>query len=235
VLAHGETDTFGTKLDNNRIAVIESDEPPGQQVDPDPGKELPVFICSIPLRTKVLGALGFRHSFFRIGGAGLGNTTRELEPDDLLGSPNGPDCVQGVPTRDFVDDFTASDADCLATSISFAALEAQFASYPTGHYCTTGPNSNSFVGTLASRLGAGGLRPPGFLPGFDDPPPTAGTFAPSRITTLTQGCRSASQCPIPDPFVACAEKCEALPFFQRAFCLDACQSQLPFPPPPLTF
>lgn len=156
--------------------------PPGPTPQP-PGPSQPVFICSKALRRAPFG----RHAFFRIGGAGSGNSTMELEPEETRTG-----CFQGVPQRDFREDVDAADADCRATAIATNCLDSAFASYPVGHYCTLGPNSNSFVGHLANQCGAGSIRPSGWLPGYDEAPPPAGTFAPSPESTLL-GC--STDCP----------------------------------------
>jgi hypothetical protein len=51
-----------------------------------------------------------------------------------------------------------------------------------------GPNSNTFVGHLARRCGLADPDPPGWNPGIDDSPPTAGTYAGSPEFTLVAGC-----------------------------------------------
>jgi hypothetical protein len=154
---------------------------------PSPSPPIPVFVCAKPLATSPVG----NHAFFRFGAATAGNPTMELEPEEIR-----PGCFQGVPQRDFPEDFSSSTTNCLPVSSTKAAIDGEFAAYPQGHYCTFGPNSNSFVGHLLRRTGAGSVRPSGWLPGFDEGPPPAGTFAPSPTSTLT-GCTT-SDCPSPE-------------------------------------
>ncbi len=137
-----------------------------------------VYLCSIDLRTSPVG----RHALFRIGSPAAGSETRSLQPFD-----QGADCWQGVPLRNEPFDQSA-DADCQATAISANCLERAFRSYPIGHYCTLGPNSNTFVGHLARTCGLSDPDPPGWTPGIGDSPPPSGTFAPDKWTTLIQGC-----------------------------------------------
>jgi hypothetical protein len=169
--AHGQEATGST-------AVQRQDD------DQAPSAQPPVFICAKPLSTSPIG----NHAFFRIGGSGPGNHTIELEPGEVR-----PDCYQGVPQSDFDEDFNSDTKNCLPVPSAAADLESQSAAYPRGHYCTLGPNSNTFIGVLARNTGAGAIRPSGWLPGFDDPPPPAGTFAPSPLRTLF-GCTT-KECP----------------------------------------
>lgn len=136
-----------------------------------------VYLCSKNLSRSPIG----KHAFFRFGGSGTGNRTYSLEPVD-----RGGDCWQGEPQYDFSEDVNA-DADCEATSLSASCLSSAFIRYPIGHYCTLGPNSNTFVGTLARACGMSDPDPPGWTPGIDDSPPPSGTYAPSPGSTVT-GC-----------------------------------------------
>jgi Domain of unknown function (DUF4157) len=164
-----------------------------RQVDTSGGTGSPtVYMCSKSLETLPIG----RHAFFRIGGSGPGNHTFSLEPvNQPLFDPDDWDqehgwqsgCWQGVPMRDFSEDFNAN-ADCEATAISLSCLESEFAAYPIGMYCSLGPNSNTFVGTLARNCGLSNPDPAGWTPGIDDDPPDPGTFAPSPKSTLLIGC-----------------------------------------------
>lgn len=138
-----------------------------------------VYLCSIDLRTSPVG----RHALFRIGAPGPGNETRSLQPFD-----QGGDCWQGIPLRNEPFDQSAA-ADCQATTISAACLEREFRAYPVGHYCTLGPNSNTFVGHLARSCGMANPDPTGWTPGIGDSPPPSGTFAPDKWATLT-GCET---------------------------------------------
>jgi len=139
-----------------------------------------IYMCSKALDTSPLG----RHALFRIGDSGTGNPTISLQPIDTLLA----DCWQGVPSRDYPSDVNAN-AECEATGISLPCLEREFGAYPIGHYCTLGPNSNTFVGHLAKRCGITNPDPPGWTPGIDDSPPPRGTFAPDKWDTLT-GCKT---------------------------------------------
>ena len=136
-----------------------------------------VYMCSKSLERAPLA----KHAFFRVGGSSRGNPTYSLEPVD-----RGNNCYQGDPKRNFPADFNA-DGSCIATSIHLSCLTSQFASYPVGHYCTWGPNSNTFVGQVARNCGISNPDPPGWTPGIDDSPPPSGTFAPSPERTLV-GC-----------------------------------------------
>jgi hypothetical protein len=147
----------------------------------------PVYICAKDLATSPLG----KHAFFRFGGIGPGNPTMELEPEEVR-----PGCYQGIPQRNFSEDYSSSTTNCLPIPVSQATLDTAFGGYPIGQYCTLGPNSNTFIGVLARGAGVT-VRPSGWLPGFDDSPPTSGTFSPSPLQTLLTGC-STSDCPPPD-------------------------------------
>jgi hypothetical protein len=151
-----------------------------------------VYMCSKPLDRSPVGT----HALFRVGGPGTGRPTYSLQPEKQsvmdLGDPEGrggwgAGCYQGIPKRDFPGDQNAY-ARCEATSISVSCLESEFAAYPIGMYCTMGPNSNTFVGHLARRCGLADPDPPGWNPGIDDSPPTAGTYAGSPEFTLVAGC-----------------------------------------------
>ena len=135
----------------------------------------PVYMCSKSLETSPLGT----HVFFRVGGTGPGNPTYSLEPED-----RGGNCWQGQPKRDYPADFTAASARCISTPISLSCLQSQYAAYPIGHYCTFGPNSNSFAGSIARSCGMRNPDPPGWNPGIDEGPPPAGTYAPSPGSTF---------------------------------------------------
>ena len=146
----------------------------------------PVFFCSKAV------ALGQRHAFFRLGGAGPGNSTFELEHDEY-----GDHCrcgIQGWPTRDYPEDRDSADARCIpAPMITEACLVNNWSNYPIGKYCALGPNSNTYARVLAENCGARGLRPPGSIPGFNDPPPpnhTANPAMDARITFLPGACQT---------------------------------------------
>ncbi len=151
-----------------------------------------VYLCSKPLETSPVGT----HAFFRVGGSGPGNPTYSLEPvNQPLFDPDDFDqehgwksgCWQGVPMRDYPEDFNA-EGNCQATAIARSCIESEFASYPIGLYCTLGPNSNTFVGEVARNCGLSDPDPPGWNPGIDDDPPAPDTYAPSPNFTLVAGC-----------------------------------------------
>ncbi|MDX1664725.1 MAG: DUF4157 domain-containing protein [Candidatus Promineifilaceae bacterium] len=135
-----------------------------------------VYICSKELDTSPIGS----HAFFRIGGSSAGNPTISLQPIDAR---PGSDCWQGVPDRNYPSDYQAEGA-CEPTPISEECLEREFRAYPVGHYCTWGPNSNTFVGHVARNCGVADPDPAGATPGIGDSPPPGGTFAPSKWRTL---------------------------------------------------
>jgi hypothetical protein len=135
-----------------------------------------VFFCSKPV------ALGLaNHAFFRVGGAGPGNQTYELEHDDY--GEHCPCGMQGIPWSNYSEDRDSTAAACVpAPSISATCLAQQYNAYPRGNYCATGPNSNTYARVTAEACGWTG-RPPqslGNLPGFPDAPPAAGTASPNR-------------------------------------------------------
>ena len=160
-----------------------------------------VYICSKDLDTSPIG----KHAFFRIGRPEKGNTTYSLQPvNQHLFDPNDPDrgergkngdneekygvgCWQGVPDINWSSDLNAAGV-CEATALSLNSLINAHNSYPIGHYCTLGPNSNTYVGHIARICGMTNVDPPGWTPGIDDSPPPNGTFAPSRKYTLIAGC-----------------------------------------------
>lgn len=204
-LAIGEPDDMGERqaraaakqIDENRAVTVTPsrgmqqlarEASPGGATTPSPagasGTSRPVFFCSKSV------ALGGKHAFFRAGGSGTGNSTFELEHDEY-----GEHCqcgIQGHPTRDYPEDRDSSDATCVAApAVTEACLLNNWARYPIGKYCALGPNSNTYARFLADRCGATGLHPPGWLPGFDDAPPLAGTANPAldaRITFLPGAC-----------------------------------------------
>jgi hypothetical protein len=153
-----------------------------------PTASRPVFFCSKSV------ALGGKHAFFRLGGSEPGNSTFELEHDEY--GEHCPCGIQGLPTRDYPEDRDATDSPCVAApSITEACLINNWATYPVGKYCALGPNSNTYARFLAERCGGRGLRPPGWLPGFDDSPPPVDTANPAmdaRITFLPGACQTIS-------------------------------------------
>jgi hypothetical protein len=164
--------------------VTPSDAECRQGAAPPPPTPTTVYLCSKELESSPVGT----HAFFRIGGAGSAHPTLSLEPVD-----RGGDCYQGQPMRNFPEDFNSTSARCDRTSLALSCLESQYASYPIGHYCALGPNSNTFVGHLARQCGLSNPDPPGWNPGIDDNPPPSGTFAPSPMSTLFWGC-STKEC-----------------------------------------
>jgi Domain of unknown function (DUF4157) len=150
------------------------------------GSSRPVFFCSKPV------AAGQSHAFFRVGGSAAGNSTFELEHDEY--GDHCPCGIQGWPTRDYQEDKESTDARCIpAPGITEDCLLSNWNSYPVGKYCALGPNSNTYARLVAERCGAIGLRPPGRVPGFSDPPPSAGTANPAldaRISFLPGACQT---------------------------------------------
>ncbi len=148
---------------------------------PSAGPARPVFFCSKNV------ALGRKHAFFSVGGAGPGNHTYELEHDDL--GDHCPCGMQGIPRRDYREDQDSADATCVsAPSISATCLAQQYDAYPKGNYCIWGPNSNTYARVIAEACGGTGLRPPGNLPGFFHAPPVAGTASPTWEYSQLFGC-----------------------------------------------
>ncbi len=181
--------------------VQQSDKSSKIQKQSDNADPTKVFICSKDLDRAPLG----KHAFFRTDRPERGNTTYSLQPvNQHLLDPNdldrgererngeedekwGVGCWQGVPDVNWSSDLNA-DGQCELTSISLSDLEREHAAYPVGHYCTLGPNSNTYVGYIARNCGMSDVDPPGWTPGIDDQPPPSGTFAPSRNYTLIVGC-----------------------------------------------
>ena len=170
---------YGGLMDRDRRATTEADTSGGESAGAASTGPT-IYMCSKALDTSPLGS----HAFFRIGGVGTGTPTISLQPIDTLMA----DCWQGVPGRDYPSEVSA-EAKCEATAISLSCLEREFSAYPIGHYCTLGPNSNTFIGHLARRCGMSNPDPPGWTPGIDDSPPPSGTFAPDKWETLT-GCKT---------------------------------------------
>ena len=136
-----------------------------------------VFFCSKNV------VAGRKHAFFRVGGGGPGNQTYELEHDEY--GDHCPCGMQGIPTENYPEDRDSADATCVeAPSISATCLAQQWNAYPRGNYCARGPNSNTYARVTAEACGGTGLRPPGILPGFDDPPTMAGTASPDHYAPL---------------------------------------------------
>ena len=144
-----------------------------------------VYICAKDLDRSPIG----NHAFFRIGGTVTGRPTYSLQPEN-----RGSDCWQGIPGYNYASDVSAT-ADCVLTPITLGCLLSEFRAYPIGHYCTLGPNSNTFVGYIARSCGMASPVPPRInVPGWSDSPPPSGTFAPDRNTTLLMGCAT-KECP----------------------------------------
>ncbi len=139
----------------------------------------PVYMCSKDLDTSPVGT----HAFFRLDAPGAGNETISLQPIQVNRTS---DCWQGIPAWNYPSDQTAAGT-CTLTPFSFRDVYNQFQAYPIGHYCTWGPNSNTFVGQIARNLGMSNPDPSGWNPGMDESPPPAGTFAPNKWATLS-GC-----------------------------------------------
>jgi hypothetical protein len=146
-----------------------------------------VYLCSKPLDTSPFGS----HAFFRLDSPTAGNETLSLQPIQVI---RAGDCWQGIPAMNYPSDQNATGT-CERTTIRWADLFREYSAYPVGHYCTLGPNSNTFVGHLARRTGMTDPDPEGWTPGLDASPPPVGTFAPDKWSTLS-GCET-KEC-IPD-------------------------------------
>lgn len=137
-----------------------------------------VYICSKSTDTARVP----KHAFFRLDAPGRRNDTISLQPIQVRMMS---DCWQGIPDWNYPSDYNI-DGTCTLTAISFSDLYNQFQAYPIGHYCTLGPNSNTFVGYIARNLGIRNPDPAGWTPGIDASPPPSGTFAPNVWKTLTE-------------------------------------------------
>ncbi|MCP4538626.1 MAG: DUF4157 domain-containing protein [Chloroflexi bacterium] len=153
-------------------------------------KEAKVYVCSRDVAlSSGTGSFG-RHSFFRIG---------SIEPKDsdtysLMAKKRKGDCYQGIPKKNWPSDKHATDASCELVGLDDpSCIEKATNTYNVGHYCTWGPNCNTFVGYVARRCGIAEIDPPGWTPGISDNPPPAGTFAPSPINTF-RGCEFSKKC-----------------------------------------
>ncbi|MEN8178016.1 MAG: DUF4157 domain-containing protein [Pseudomonadota bacterium] len=164
---------YGRAEDEARQTALDMAEPASE-----------VYMCSKDLDTSPVG----KHAFFRIGAPGKGNPTISLQPID---SSLGADCWQGIPGRNYPSDLNA-EGDCDPIPVSESHLNQEFRAYPIGHYCTWGPNSNTFVGVVARNCGITNPDPPGWTPGIGDSAPPSGTYAPDKWTTL-RGCET-KQC-----------------------------------------
>jgi hypothetical protein len=164
-----------TNSHSSKDLLLQRNEDPSTS----PSSSQVVYICSKDLERSPLG----KHAFFRFGGSRKGNPTVSLEPMD---TSLGAGCWQGVPDRNYPSDVNA-DAACESTQISAACVYRETASYPIGHYCAWGPNSNTFVGSVAESCGYTNPDPPGWTPGIDASPPPSGTYAPEPLDTL-MGC-----------------------------------------------
>lgn len=140
-----------------------------------------VYICSKSTDTARVP----QHAFFRLDAPGPRNETISLQPMQVNMTS---DCWQGIPDWNYPSDYSAAGT-CTLTAIDFGDLYNQFQAYPIGHYCTLGPNSNTFVGYIARNLGITNPDPAGWTPGIDASPPPSGTFAPNTWETLAR-CRT---------------------------------------------
>jgi hypothetical protein len=70
------------------------------------------------------------------------------------------------------------EGTCLKTPLNLGCIQSGFSIYPIGAYCPAGPNSNTFVGSIAHgcNLPSNIVLPA--VPGFDDTPPRPNTFGP---------------------------------------------------------
>ena len=172
-----------TQSQNAQASLRPAPAPPTASAGPTP-----VFFCS----KTVAGPA--KHAFFRVGGIGPGNQTYELEHDE-----HGEHCpcgIQGIPTENYPEDRDSADATCVpAPSIDATCLAQQYNAYPQGEYCALGPNSNTYARVISEACGATGQQPPGWLPGFTDPPPAAGTASPdSDVHFQVLGCGAPIDC-----------------------------------------
>jgi len=191
----------GKKLMAHELTHVLQQSDKGPEIKRQAAASTNVYICSKDLDTSPIG----KHAFFRVGRPERGNTTYSLQPvNQHLLDPNdldrgererngdteeryGVGCWQGVPDVNWSSDLNAT-GECELSSISLNDLVREHAAYPVGHYCTLGPNSNTYVGHIGRNCGVSNVDPPGWTPGIDDQPPPSGTFAPSRKYTLIAGC-----------------------------------------------
>jgi RHS repeat-associated protein len=130
-------------------------------VDPD---GLKAMMCCRLLDSFVLGSVGRqRHCYFNVDG-----TTYGLYPDGNIGVPRindprdrGGICKECKPPK-------CSDVN--------SCIKDQHDFYGSGNYSYTGPNSNTYAGTIARACCDGGVPPGmGYTPGIDDAPPSGGS------------------------------------------------------------
>ncbi|MGH8702668.1 MAG: RHS repeat-associated core domain-containing protein [Burkholderiales bacterium] len=130
-------------------------------IDPD---GLKAVMCCRLLDSTVLGTVGRqRHCYFNVDG-----TTYGLYPDGGIGVPRindprdrGGNCKECKPPK-------CSDVN--------SCIRDQHDFYPSGNYSATGPNSNTYAGTIARACCDGGVPPGlGSAPGINDSPPAGGS------------------------------------------------------------
>lgn len=130
-------------------------------IDPD---GLKAMMCCRLLDSTVLGSVGRqRHCYFNVDG-----TTYGLYPDGGIGVPRindprdrGGNCKECKPPK-------CSDVN--------SCIKDQHDFYPSGNYSATGPNSNTYAGTIARACCDGGVPPGlGSAPGINDAPPAGGS------------------------------------------------------------
>jgi len=183
--------------DNTAVREGASDSPaPAPPFNPRiPSPPVPgdrdVFVCSRHVKGAPIPVV---HSFFRIGDpTPKAESSFSLFPQNRSKSDQNP-CWQGDVEPDNDVDRRESDAECVPARIAESCLKSQSNSYPNGPYCSMGPNSNTYVGTITKNCN--GTSPPNVLlaVGFDDDPPPAGTFATKGPDDTVFSCPTKTQC-----------------------------------------
>jgi outer membrane protein OmpA-like peptidoglycan-associated protein len=193
IFMHGETKEFGAEGANRR-AIISADLPsPGPT--PPPPQDRDVFMCARPVKG-VPSPIPLLHSFFRVGTPNPDptNDTFSLFPQNRSKSGQN-SCWQGdvEPNNDV--DRLAMDAVCQAVNIREEGLRRASEAYPIGLYCTKGPNSNTYVGSIMRSMMAPIPPVSGVLVGLTDDPPNPGTFATQKPEETALSCPVTTQCP----------------------------------------
>lgn len=161
--------------------------PPCQQ----PPQEREVFVCARPVHQSVI-PVPLLHTFFRIGDDTIkAENSQSLFPQNRSTSNQ---CWQGDVEADNKIDQQAADAVCQPANIRESCLKAVSASYPIGHYCLQGPNSNTYVGQIIRSCHGTPPNVPGVPVAFEDDPPPAGTFASQDPERPTLSCPIKQAC-----------------------------------------
>jgi hypothetical protein len=144
--------------------------PPPQHTGPD------VYICWSP--TEAFPAAN--HSWFRVGGPEPqpDHQTFSLFPRLVKQAPDGTWCSQGKTFSGTNDLDLTRAGSCLKTPLNLGCIQSGFSDYPIGTYCPAGPNSNTFVGSIARGCNLPSDIVPPAVPGFDDSPPQPSSFGP---------------------------------------------------------